>query len=100
MFNCKNKPVRLEKPLSFQERFDKLVNKHYFTLLTILTLMINEQIKEPITNTGALITSLINIATLNWSLFESLLIKFILKDVYERKSIINSIFGICGTNNK
>ena len=40
MFNYKNKPVRLEKPLSFQERFDKWVNKHYFTLLTILTLMI------------------------------------------------------------
>ena len=40
MFNCKNKPVRLEKPLSFQERFDKWVNKHYFTLLTILSLMI------------------------------------------------------------
>ena len=40
MFNCKNKPVRLEKPLSIKERFDKWVNKHYFTLLTILTLMI------------------------------------------------------------
>ena len=40
MFNCKNKPVRLEKPLSFQERFDKWVNKHYFTLLIILSLMI------------------------------------------------------------
>ena len=40
MFNYKNKPVRLEKPLSFREKFDKLVNKHYFTLLTILTLMI------------------------------------------------------------
>ena len=39
MFNC-NKPVRLEKPLSFQERFDKWVNKHYFTLLIILSLMI------------------------------------------------------------
>ena len=40
MFNCKNKPVRLEKPLSFQERFDKWVNKYYFTLLIILSLMI------------------------------------------------------------
>ena len=40
MFNYKNKPVRLEKPLSFQERFDKWVDKHYFTLLTILSLMI------------------------------------------------------------
>ena len=40
MFNCKNKPVRLEKPLSFKEKMDKWVNKHYFTLLTILSLMI------------------------------------------------------------
>ena len=32
--------------------------------------------------------------------YNSLLIKFISKDVYERKSIINSIFGIWGTNNK
>ena len=40
MFNYKTKPVRLEKPLSFRERFDKWVNKHYFTLLTILSLMI------------------------------------------------------------
>ena len=40
MFNYKNKPVRLEKPLTFQEKLDKLVNKHYFTLFTILTLMI------------------------------------------------------------
>ena len=40
MFNYKNKPVRLEKPLSFQERFDKWVNKHYFTLLTLVSLMI------------------------------------------------------------
>ena len=40
MFNYKTKPVRLEKPLTFQERFDKWVNKHYFTLLTILSLMI------------------------------------------------------------
>ena len=40
MFNCKTKPVRLEKPLSFRERFDKWVNKHYFTLLIILSIMI------------------------------------------------------------
>ena len=40
MFNYKNKPVRLEKPLSFKEKFDKWVNKHYFTLLIILSLMI------------------------------------------------------------
>ena len=40
MFNCKNKPVRLEKQLTFQEKLDKLVNKHYFTLLIILSLMI------------------------------------------------------------
>ena len=40
MFNCKNKPVRLEKQLSFKEKFNKWVNKHYFTLLIILTLMI------------------------------------------------------------
>ena len=40
MFNYKTKPVRLEKPLSFKEKMDKWVNKHYFTLLTILTLMI------------------------------------------------------------
>ena len=40
MFNHKTKPVRLEKPLSIKEKFDKWVNKHYFTLLTILTLMI------------------------------------------------------------
>ena len=40
MFNCKTKPVRLEKPLTVQERFDKWVNKHYFTLLIILSLMI------------------------------------------------------------
>ena len=40
MFNCKSKPVRLEKQLSFRERFDNWVNKHYFTLLTILSLMI------------------------------------------------------------
>ena len=40
MFNHKTKPVRLEKQLTFREKFDKWVNKHYFTLLTILTLMI------------------------------------------------------------
>ena len=40
MFNCKNKPVRLEKPLTVKEKLDKWVNKHYFTLLTMLTLMI------------------------------------------------------------
>ena len=40
MFSHRNKPVRLEKPLSFKEKFDKWVNKHYFTLLTILSLMI------------------------------------------------------------
>ena len=40
MFNYKTKPVRLGKQLSFREKFDKWVDKHYFTLLTILTLMI------------------------------------------------------------
>lgn len=40
MFSHRNKPVRLEKPLSFKEKFDKWVNKHYFTLLIILSLMI------------------------------------------------------------
>ena len=40
MFNYKNKPVRLEKPLSFREKFDRWVDKHYFILLIILTLMI------------------------------------------------------------
>ena len=40
MFNYKTKPVRLEKPLTVKERFDKWVNKHYFTLLIILSLMI------------------------------------------------------------
>ena len=40
MFNHKTKPVRLEKPLSFKEKFDKWVNKHHFTLLIILSLMI------------------------------------------------------------
>lgn len=40
MFNYKTKPVRLEKPLTIKERFDKWVNKHYFTLLIILSIMI------------------------------------------------------------
>ena len=40
MFSHKSKPLRLEKPLSFKEKFDRWVNKHYFTLLTILSLMI------------------------------------------------------------
>ena len=40
MFNYKNKPVRLEKPLTVKERFDKWVDKYYFTLLSILCLMI------------------------------------------------------------
>ena len=40
MFSHKNKPVRLEKQLSFREKCDKWVNKHYFTLLIILSLMI------------------------------------------------------------
>ena len=40
MFSHRNKPVRLEKPLSFREKFDKWVNKHYFTLLIILSIMI------------------------------------------------------------
>ena len=40
MFNYKTKQVRLEKPLTVKERFDKWANKHYFTLLTILSLMI------------------------------------------------------------
>lgn len=40
MFNYKNKPVRLEKQLTIKEKLDKWVNKHYFTLLTILSLMI------------------------------------------------------------
>ena len=40
MCNWKTQPVRLEKPLSFRERFEKWVNKHYFTLLIILSLMI------------------------------------------------------------
>ena len=40
MFNHKNKPVRLEKQLTIKEKFDKWMNKHYFTLLIILSLMI------------------------------------------------------------
>lgn len=40
MFSHRNKPVRLEKPLTVKERFDKWVNKHYFTLLIILSIMI------------------------------------------------------------
>lgn len=40
MFSHRNKPVKLEKQLSFREKFDKWVNKHYFTLLIILSLMI------------------------------------------------------------
>ena len=40
MFNYKTKPVRLEKQLSFGEKFEKWVNKHYFTLLIILSIMI------------------------------------------------------------
>ena len=40
MFNHKTKPVRLEKQLTVRERFGKWVNKHYFTLLIILSLMI------------------------------------------------------------
>lgn len=40
MFSHRNKPVRLGKQLSFREKFDKWVNKHYFTLLIILSLMI------------------------------------------------------------
>lgn len=40
MFNYKNKPVRLEKQLTLTEKINKWVNKHYFTLLTILSLMI------------------------------------------------------------
>ena len=40
MFSHKSKPVRLGKQLSFREKCDKWVNKHYFTLLIILTLMI------------------------------------------------------------
>ena len=40
MFSHKSKPVRLEKPLSFKEKFDRWVNKHYFTVLIILSIMI------------------------------------------------------------
>ena len=40
MFSHRNKPVRLEKPLTVKERFNKWVDKHYFILLIILTLMI------------------------------------------------------------
>ena len=40
MFNHKTKPVRLEKQLTIKEKMDKWVNKHYFTLLTILSLII------------------------------------------------------------
>ena len=40
MFSHRNKPVRLEKPLTVKERFDKWVDKHYFTLLIILSIMI------------------------------------------------------------
>lgn len=40
MFSHRNKPVRLEKPLSFREKFDRWVDKHYFTLLIILSIMI------------------------------------------------------------
>ena len=40
MFSHRNKPVRLEKPLTVKEKMDKWVNKHYFTLLIILSLMI------------------------------------------------------------
>ena len=40
MFNYKTKPVRLEKQLTLTEKINKWVNKHYFTLLIILTLMI------------------------------------------------------------
>ena len=40
MFSHRNKPVRLEKPLTIKEKLDKWVNKHYFTLLIILSLMI------------------------------------------------------------
>ena len=40
MFSHKSKPVRLGKPLTIKEKMDKWVNKHYFTLLIILSLMI------------------------------------------------------------
>ena len=40
MFNHKTQPVRLEKQLTTKEKMYKWVNKHYFTLLIILSLMI------------------------------------------------------------
>ena len=40
MYSHKSKPVRLGKQLTVKEKFNKWVNKHYFTLLIILTLMI------------------------------------------------------------
>lgn len=40
MFSHRNKPVRLEKQLTIKEKLDKWVNKHYFTLLIILSIMI------------------------------------------------------------
>ena len=40
MFNYKTRPVKLEKQLTVKERFDKWVDKYYFTLLSILFLMI------------------------------------------------------------
>ena len=40
MFNYKTKPVRLEKQLTLTEKINKWVNKHYFTLLIILSIMI------------------------------------------------------------
>ena len=40
MFSHKSKPVRLEKPLTVKEKFDRWVDKHYFTLLIILSIMI------------------------------------------------------------
>ena len=40
MFSHKSKPVRLEKQLTVKERFNKWVDKHYFTLLIILSIMI------------------------------------------------------------
>lgn len=40
MFSHRNKPVRLEKQLTLTEKINKWVNKHYFTLLIILSIMI------------------------------------------------------------
>lgn len=40
MFSHRNKPVRLEKQLTIKEKLDKWVNKHYFTLLIILSIII------------------------------------------------------------